>query len=88
MSVFADLVMRGCSYANAMEAQKIEHCSDGDMEECIEEEQAIDGDELYLEEDGSVGHGAYEQGRGVKIIEQDYAGDALTWSGHDHWDDC
>ncbi len=60
-------------------------CSD---EADMEENQTIDGVELYREDDGSVGYGAYEHGRGVKIAERDYEGDALTWYGHDHWDDC
>jgi hypothetical protein len=75
MSILADLDMRGCSY-------------ESDMEGRIEVDQTIDGVELYLEDDGSVGYGAYEHGRGVKIAERDYEGDALTWYGHDHWDDC
>jgi hypothetical protein len=88
MSLLADLVMRGCSYEFALEAKKYEHLFDGDLEEFIEKVQAMERVEACHQSDGCEGYGAYEQGRGVKIAERDYDGDALTWYGHDHWDDC
>ena len=88
MSLFADLIMREYSDQFAMKAMNAELSPDCEGTDRIEEMHAIDGADLYLEEDGSIGHGAYEQGRGVKIIEQDYDGEAMTWYGHEHWDDC
>ena len=88
MSLLAEMIRRGYSHDSAMGAKNDEHFQDDDMTERMEKEQEIDAVELYIQTDGSVGHGSYEQGRGIKIIERDYDGDALTWYGHQHWDDC